>query len=94
MKVKKNRESVIRAFRSITDKDINVLPTMITVDISGNVIIDGTNKFLNYDSRQISVNTQGRTVYISGEELRIVACSRENIHISGKIQKIELFEVK
>lgn len=94
MKIKKQRESIAQAFKTIADKDINVVPTMLTLDVSGNLTIDGNGKFLNYDSGMISVNTQGKTIYIYGEELKITSYSKAGIYISGNIHSIEIFEVK
>ncbi len=71
-----------------------IIPTLITMDVAGGVVIDGASRFLNYDNRKISVNSKGKTIYIYGEDLKITAYSKENISIRGTIEKIEFFEVK
>ncbi len=93
MKIKKQKESIFRVVKSITDKEPNIVPTMVTLDVEGGMVIDGINSFLNYNSEMIAVNCGGKTIYIYGNDLKITSFSKSLIGIKGKIEKIELYEV-
>ena len=94
MKKRKQHNSVIDALKTVVDKDMNIFPTLLTIDISGRLIIDGRCSGIDYNSENISLNSQGRRIYIYGDNLEIGNYSKESISISGKIKKIEFFEVK
>lgn len=94
MKVKKHRESFFDGIKSIADRKASAVSTFISMDINGSVIIEGFKKLIDYTDRGVTVNANGKLVYLHGESLKITACNKYNIFVSGKITSIELFEVK
>ncbi len=85
----------MRNSRKINKEKINLslTNTVLTVDTSGCVIVDGPNKFLNFDNKYISLYSKGKRIYIYGEYLVITAYSKNYISIDGNVTKIELFGV-
>ena len=94
MKIIKSKDNFIRALKSVTDREFNIVDTFITIDLDGNMIIEGTNSYINYSGEKISLNSQDKTIYIYGEKLKVLSCSKSGLHITGDIKRIELFEVK
>ncbi len=75
-------------------KDVNFTTTLLTVDTKGNLVIEGAEKFLNYNEDNISFISSGKSIHIKGAELVIESFSKNYMTIRGNIGKIEFSEVK
>lgn len=85
---------IIQAFKSIGDKNIQAIPTFLSLDTNGNLIIETNARMLNCTNKEISFLCKGRQIYISGSNLEIRSFTRTMLSLGGKIDKIEFFEVK
>lgn len=94
MKLRKNSEGIIQAFKSVADRNIMAVNTFLSFDINGNLIIESFRKLIDYDENKIAVSAADRQIYVYGDNLKIVSFSKTDIQITGKITKIELMEVK
>ncbi len=93
MSIKYKKDGVVQAFRSIADKDISAVSTLLSVDINGNLIVESFRKLIEYDSNKISLDTGCKLVYIYGQNMKILTFSKAQLQIDGEITKIEFFEV-
>ena len=90
----KIKDAITDVFKTITSKEINTTNTFMIFDTEGNLIIEGNNSNINYAEESISLCADKKNIYIYGENLKILSCSKSGIHIAGRINRIELFEVK
>ncbi len=94
MNFKNKIEELSKSIKTITSNTVISLPVFISVDIKGNLIIDGGGKLLDYTSNRIEISAKIKNVIVEGENLTIVAFDKENIRINGKIFRIEFSEVQ
>lgn len=87
------KDGIMQVFRSVTDASLSAVPTFLSIDINGNLIIESFRKLIEYNSKSIILNTGTKQVYIYGEKLCIKSFSRTQLQIDGKITKIEFSEV-
>ena len=94
MKLKPNKEriNVVDALKDIYSLENDAVQTSVSIDINGCVTLDSFRKLIDYRNDIIILETSKNRVYIHGENLVILACSKHNAVCSGKITKIELFE--
>ncbi|MBE6887398.1 MAG: hypothetical protein E7484_03140 [Ruminococcaceae bacterium] len=94
MKLKANREkqTVIGALKDIYSTENEAVQTAISIDVNGCINIDSFKKLIDYRQNSIVIETRQKRVYIYGEDLIILSCSKHNAVCNGKITKIELFE--
>lgn len=94
MKIKKNGDSLIRALKTVAERDAGVRPTFLSLDTRGNIVIEGFKKLIEYDNEKISLNAGAKNIYLYGESLKITACTKNSLSVYGAVSKIEIFEVK
>lgn len=88
--MKKGTEYLKNMIGGITDDGPSTSDTLVTIDFSGGVVIDSFSKIIDYNRNSICVLARGNNIYIYGDNLRITACSKNNISLKGDISKIEL----
>lgn len=94
MKIKKNGDSLIRALKSVAERDAGIRSTFLSLDTSGNIVIEGFKKLIEYDNEKISLSTGAKNIYLYGSGLKITSCTRSSLSVHGLVSKIEIFEVK
>ena len=94
MKLKPNKakNSISSAFKDIYSMENDATQTSIAIDVNGCVSIESFKKLVDYRNDKIIIETKQKIVYIYGEELTILGCSKHNAVCSGKIVRIELFD--
>ena len=70
----------------------NISPCIISIDITGSVIIENFKKLREYTKDKIIVQSKEKIVYIFGSKLKITSCNKFSAMIKGEINKIEIFE--
>lgn len=80
--------------RSVTDKNYCANQTFISIDLKNGIIVDQFEKLIDFSAHCFNLTAAGRNVYIYGENLKITSYSKTMIYITGKISKVEIFEVK
>ena len=93
MKIKNKLNTVIKLFKDISDISEPLFPTFMSVDIKGNMIIDGAVKLVDYTDNHIEILSKIKIMSIFGDKLKISSFDNHTIVISGKISKIEFLEV-
>ena len=94
MNKKDGKGSLLQSIITTADKPSELMPTVLSLDTAGNIVVDGFTKFLDSDNSKISFETKGKYIAIYGTGLHVVSCRKSNIEISGMVNKIEMFEVK
>lgn len=61
----------------------------LTVTAGRRVLIENHKGILEYGDARIVIGTMKRKICISGSDLRLVAMSRSELLISGKLQTVE-----
>lgn len=94
MKLKTNREkhTVAEALKDIYSMGNDAVQTSISIDINGCVSLDSFKKLVDYRSDKIIIETRQKRIYIYGEDLVILSCSKHNAVCNGKIVRIEIFD--
>ena len=94
MKLKPNKEknSIASALKDIYSMENDAVQTSISIDVNGCVNLEGFKKLIDYKNDKIIIETRQKRVYIYGDDLTILGCSKHNAVCSGKIVRIELFE--
>ena len=80
--------------KAVMDKNYTANSTLISIDLKNGVIIDGFKKLVDFSEEIINVTAADKNIYIHGEMLQLTSFSKSAVYISGKITKIEIFEVK
>lgn len=95
MKLRPYREkrSVVNALKDIYS-NADATPTAISVDINGTVNIENFKRIVDYSKEKIVLETKNKKVYLYGENLTLLSCSKHNAVCAGNIVKIELFETE
>lgn len=87
-------KDLTKSITTITSNTGIQMPVFLSIDVKGNLVIDGGGKLLDYTSNRIEVSAKIKNVIVVGEDLTIVAFDKENIRINGKISRIEFSEVQ
>ena len=87
-------ENMNEEVKTVADKSYNANPTFISIDLKNGIIVDQFQKLIDFTDSRLNLIAAGKNVYIYGENLKITSYSKTVIYISGKINKIEIFEVK
>ncbi len=93
MPLNKNND-FFRMVKSVTDRNFFANQTFISIDLKNGVIVDQFEKLIDFSDETFNLVAAGRNVYIYGENLKITSYSKTMIYVMGKINKIEIFEVK
>ena len=91
---KYKNNDLISMVKTVADKSYNANPTFISIDLKNSIIVDQFQKLIDFTDSRLNLITAGKNVYIYGENFKITSYSKTVIYISGKINKIEIFEVK
>ena len=94
MKIKESAQNMLNAVKSITDNSIVRQNTFLALDISGNMSVENFKELLCYDEDKIALKAGEKQIYIYGEDLKVLSYNKYDINLNGKINKIEIFEVK
>ncbi len=89
-------KKIKKFIRGVLDAFINkgeIKPSFITLNIDGDLIIDGFQKLNEYNEDKISVLARNNIVYIKGEDLSLINFNKLTIQIKGEILNIEIFKV-
>ena len=93
MKLKEQSKNILDAMKSVADNNINRAQTFISLDLEGNLLVEGKNSKIECEDGKFSFVSSDKIVSVYGRNLCILSCSKKHIHISGEIEKIELSEV-
>ncbi len=91
--MEKSKVSFIKDIVDIFIKKDEILPSFISLNINGDLIIDGFKKLNEYNDNNISVLAFSNIIYVSGNNLKIVTFNKLSIQIKGEISSIEIFKV-
>ena len=92
LKANKEKQTVMSSLRDIYSMENDAVQTAIAIDVNGCVTLESFKKLVDYRNDKIIIETKQKRVYIYGEELVILSCSKHNAVCCGKISRIELFE--
>ncbi|MBQ6896355.1 MAG: YabP/YqfC family sporulation protein [Oscillospiraceae bacterium] len=91
LKPSKEKRTFINSVKDIYSISHSVCPVSVSVDINGCVVLENFRRIISYDKNMIAMETDIKTVYIYGENIRVTACNRYSASVCGDIQKIEIF---
>lgn len=84
---------IIHAIKDMFSKSSGATPTLLLLDINGILAIESYTKVLNYNEKELSFISGKKQIYIYGDNLSVLSFTNEGMTVTGKIEKIELFEV-
>lgn len=88
---KKNFKEMVH---TVVDKTYIATPTFISIDINNGVVVESFKKLIDFTDKTVSISAADKNIYIYGEMLQITSFSKTTVYISGKVTKIEIFEVR
>ncbi len=71
----------------------DIAPAFISLNIDGDLVIDGFKMLNSYEENKISVLANKKLVYVNGENLSLLYFTKSTIQIKGEISSIEIFKV-
>lgn len=93
MKIKNKIINCFKAVKEAGNVADSPFTTFLSLDIRGNLLIDGKSKILQYNDSLIILQTKINNVNIYGEKLRITGFDNQSTIITGNILRIEFSEV-
>ncbi len=84
---------ILHAIKDMFSKSGGATPTLLLLDVNGVLAIESFAKMLNYNEKELSFISGKKQIYIYGDNLSVLSFAKEGLTVSGKIVKIELFEV-
>ncbi len=83
--------SITKALKAITNNNI-VNQTIISLDLSGNLTIEGFKKLIDYTDTMIQLKAFNKILYIYGTNINIASCTKHGANVMGNIERIEIYE--
>ena len=83
-----------QALHTVADTKTNAAHTFLALSVDGRLSVESFKKLLDYQEDRIVLSAGGKTLYIYGDNLKVLSYNKYDINITGKVTKFEIFEVK
>ena len=87
--MKMMKEYMQNLVRGITEDEFSVSRTILSLDVSGIMSVEGVNKIYEYNREHIILLLSDDRLIITGKNLVLTACRKGLLHISGNVERIE-----